>query len=70
MLRTADSKRAGWELRVALNSEGDAHLGNQLAHLLTVILKVNSSDLELEELLASLLGTTSVARIDLAGTPS
>ncbi|KAK4825612.1 hypothetical protein QYF61_001292 [Mycteria americana] len=60
ILRLADSKRAGWELRVALNSEGDVHLRSQPAHLLAVILKVNASDLELEELLAGLLGTTSV----------
>lgn len=70
ILRVADSKRAGWELRVALNSEGYVHLGSQPAHLLAVILKVNASKLELEELLAGLLGTTSVAGFALAGTPS
>lgn len=68
--RLGDSEGGGWELREALNREGDVHLESQPACLLPVILKVNASDLQLEELLVGFSGTTSVVGFILTGTPS
>ncbi|KAK2523181.1 hypothetical protein Q9966_012248 [Columba livia] len=55
IFRRAASGTALWELREALDRGLDIDMGSQPADLLAVVLKVSTSDLQMEELLAGLV---------------
>lgn len=54
IFRPAASKKAHRELKEALDTGGDVDRESQTVHLLAVIVKVNSFDFGLQELLATL----------------
>lgn len=62
IFRKAANEKARKELKEDLNKGGNVDLKSKSVHLLAVVLKVSSSDLQ--------HGPTSAPRADLGGTPS
>lgn len=70
VFRKAANEKARKELKEDLNKGGNVDLKSKSVHLLAVVLKVSSSDLQWWEDTANLHRPTSVPRADLGGTTS